>query len=57
MASTLFQKLLALFCQKEQNFEWFGLYNFVQILPACGPITFQIMSVETLDFQCQHQQW
>ena len=31
-----------------------GPYDFVQILPACGLNTYQIMYAETLDFQCQH---
>ena len=39
MASTLCQKLLAIFCQKAQNF----VYDFVQISPACGSNTYQIM--------------
>ena len=54
---TLCQKLLTSFCQKAQNFVWFGPYDFVKIKPACGPNTYQIMYGETLDFQCQHQQW
>ena len=57
MASTLCQKWLTIFCQKAQNFVWFGPYDFVQISPACGPNTYQIMYVEALDFQCQNQQW
>ena len=57
MASTLCQKLLTIFCQKAQNFAWFGPYDFLQISPACGPNTYQIMYGENLDFQCQHQQW
>ena len=56
MASTHCQKLLTIFCQKAQNFVWLGPYEFVQISPACGPNTYQIMYGETLDFQCQHQQ-
>ena len=56
MASTLCQKLLTIFCQKAPNFVWFGPCNFVQILPACGPNTYQIVYGETLDFQYQHQQ-
>ena len=54
MASTLCQKWLTIFCQTAQNFVRlfvkFGLYNFVQISPACGPNTYQIMYGETLDF-------
>ena len=57
MVSTLCQKLLTIFCQKTQHFVWFGLYDFVQISPVCGPHTYQIMYGETFDFQCQHQQW
>ena len=57
MASTLCQKWLTIFCQKAQNFVYFGPYDFVQISPACGPNTYQIMYGMTLDFQCQHQQW
>ena len=48
MASTLGKKF--------KNFVWFGPYDFVQITPACGPNTKQIMHGETLNFQCQHQQ-
>ena len=38
------------------------LYNsdhtiFVQIAPACGPNTYQIIYGETLDFECHYQQW
>ena len=54
MASTLCQKIVNLFFKKNV---WFGLYDFVQISPAFGPNTYQIMYLETLDFQCQHQQW
>ena len=56
MASILCQKLFTIFCQKAQNFVWFGSYDFVQISPVCGPNTYQIMCGETLGFQCQHQQ-
>ena len=56
MASTHCQKLLTIFCQKAQNFQKFGPYDFVRISSACGPITYHIMYGETLDFQCQHQQ-
>ena len=55
MASTLCQKLLTILCQKAQNFVWFRPYDFVQILPACDPNTYQIMYGETLDL-FQHQQ-
>ena len=57
MASTLCQKLLTNFCQKAQNFVCFGAYDFVQISPARGPNTYQIMHGETLDFHCQQQQY
>ena len=56
MASILSQKWLTIFCQKVQNFVYFGSYDFVQISPACGPNTYQTMYGETVDFQCQHQQ-
>ena len=58
MASTLYQKWLTIFCQKAQNFEYFLPYNFddcVQISPAYGSNTYQIMDGETLAFQCQHK--
>ena len=42
------------FCQKPQKFVKFGSGDVVQILPACGPNTYQIMYGETLDFQGQH---
>merc|ERR1712240_255136 len=44
------------FCQKTQNFVYFGPYDFVQISPACGPNMYQIMYGETFNFQCQHLQ-
>ena len=47
MASTVCQKLLTIFSQKAQNFVWFGPYDFVQISPAYGPNTYQIMNAET----------
>ena len=43
--------------KKLKIFVYFGPYDFVQIPPACGPNTYQIMYGETLDFQCQHQQY
>ena len=55
MALTLSQKWLTIFGQKAQNFEYFVSYDFVQISPACGPNTYQIVYGETLDFQCQRQ--
>ena len=57
MASILCQNLLTILCQKAQNFVWLGPYDFVQFSPACGPNIYQVMYRETLDFQCQHQQW
>ena len=59
MASTLYQEQFLkthffFFWSKNSNFEKFGPYDFVQIYPACGPNTYQIMYGETLDFQCQH---
>ena len=57
MASTLCQKWFTIFCQKNQNFKEFVLYDFVEISLACFPNTCQIMYGETLDFQCQYQQW
>ena len=33
------------FCQKAQNFAYFGLYDLVKITPACGQN--EIMNVET----------
>ena len=59
MASTLLSKMVfknLIFCQKAQNFVHFRQYGLVQISPACGPGTYQIMYGETLDFQCQHLQ-
>ena len=56
IASTLCQKFLTIFFVKKHVVVWFGPYDFVQISPACGPNTYQIMYGETLDFQCQHQQ-
>ena len=55
MVSTLSQKRLTIFCQKARNFEYFVPYDFVQISPARGPDTFQIMYGETLDFQSRRQ--
>ena len=49
--------MVTIFCQKDQKFIYFGPYDFVQISPASGPNTYQIMYGETLDFQCQYQQW
>ena len=58
MASTLGQKILTISCQKAHNFVYqFESYDFVQILPEYGRNTYQIVYGETLDFQCQHQQW
>ena len=44
------------FCQKTQNFAQFGPYDLLQISPAYGPIMYQIMYGETLDFKCQYLQ-
>ena len=55
MASTLSQIWLMFFCQKAQNFVHFLPYDFVQISPACGPNTYQIMYGEIVDFRCQRQ--
>ena len=51
MASTLSQKWLNILCQKAQIFVYFVPSDFVQILPACGPYTYQIMYGGTSDFQ------
>ena len=56
MASTLCPKWY-IFVKKNSTICQFVPYDFVQISPACGPNTYQIMYGETLDFQCQHQQW
>ena len=45
MASTL--KNDYRFCQKTQNFVYFVPYDFIQISPACGPLTYQIMYEES----------
>ena len=50
MASTLSQKWLTIFfffCQKAQNFVYFVPYHFVQILPARGSNTYQVMYGES----------
>ena len=54
MASTP-QKWLTFFCPKAKNFEYFVQYDFVQIAPACGSKTYQIMYGVTIDFQYQRQ--
>ena len=54
MASTLSQKCLTIFCQKDQNFVYFKSYNFDQISQACGPNTYQIMFGEILDFNIRN---
>ena len=38
------------FCQKAQNPVFLGLKDFIQISPACGSNTYQIMYGSTLDF-------
>ena len=50
MSATLSQKWLTFSCQKAQNFVYFVPYDFVQISPASGPNTYQIMYGETSDF-------
>ena len=56
MASTLSRKWLTIFWKKKtQNFVYFVPCDFVQISPACGLNTYQIMYGETLDFQFQRQ--
>ena len=45
MALTLCQ-----ICQKAKNRVYIGPYDFVQISPACGPNTYQIMYGLTSDF-------
>ena len=41
------------FGQKAQDFVHFGLYDLVQMSPACGQNTYQILLYgETLNFQC-----
>ena len=44
-----FSKMANHFCQKAQNFEFFVLYDFVQMLPACGPNTYQNMCGKFLE--------
>ena len=44
------------FCQKAQHFVHFRQYTLVQIWPVCGPNTYQIMYVETLDLKWNHLQ-
>ena len=39
----------------DKIFGVFGPSDLVQISPACGSDTYQIMYGETLDFQCQCQ--
>ena len=50
MALTLCQRLFTIFCQKAQNFVLFGPYDSVQISPACGANTYQMMCGETFAF-------
>ena len=57
MASTLAQIWLTILCQEAQYFVYIGLYDCVQISPACGQNTYQIIYGKTLDFQCHYQQW
>ena len=56
MSQKRLTKWLTIFCQKAKTLEISLIpYDFAQITPACGPNTDQIMSRETLDFQCQCQ--
>ena len=55
MASTLSQEWLTSLYQKTQNFVNFLPYDLARISRARGPNTYQIMYIETLDFQCQRQ--
>ena len=48
MASTLCHKWLTIFCKKAQSFVQFGPIDFVQMSPASGPNTYQIMYGERL---------
>ena len=50
MASTLSQKWLSIYCPKAQHFVYFLSYDFVQILPVCGPNTYQTMYWEDSGF-------
>ena len=50
-------KWWTIFCQKAHNFVYYGPSDFVQVSQPCGANTYQIMYGETLDFQCQHQQY
>ena len=58
MASTPLSKMAFKNLSKKnpQNFVHIGQYDLVQISPACGTSTYQIMYGDTLDFQCQHLQ-
>ena len=49
-SSKIFSKMVNHFLQKSSNFVpvYFVPYDFVQISPACGPNTYQIMYGETL---------
>ena len=40
MVSTLCQNLLTIFCQKAQNFVWFGPHDFVQIAACLAFVLF-----------------
>ena len=43
------------FAEKAQNCVYFVPFDFVQISPACGPHTYQIMYGLILDFQYERQ--
>ena len=55
MASTLCQKRLTIFCQKAQIL--YGSDHTNLFIFHRGLSTYQMMCGQTLDFQCQHQQW
>ena len=57
MASTLCHKWLTIFVKKLQILYCSDHMILFKISLACGPNTYQIMYGETIDFQCQHQQW
>ena len=54
IATTLCQIMVLkeLYFSKKSIFVHFGLYDLVQILPACCPNAYQILYEETSDFQC-----
>ena len=50
-----FSKMVKHFLAKRSAFGIFRTLRFVQISPACGPNTYQMMYGQTLNFQCQCQ--